>query len=381
MADNFTAVDLSRLPAPAVVEVLDFDTIFNAMLAQLQLLVPEFDATVESDPVVKLLQVAAYREMLLRQRVNDAARAVMPAFAIGADLDHIAALFGVARFLFAPADPLNAIAAVYESDADLRRRLTLAPEGYSVAGPEGAYIFHALSADPDVLDASATSPSPGEVVVTVLSRIGGGSASADLVSNVNDYLSDQTRRPMTDSVTVRSAAIVPFVVEAELVTFAGPDAAIVLATAQTNLADLLARTHRLGIDVTRARIFGALASPEGVQNVRLIQPAADIVLDRSQASNCTAVTVRLASANDFAAAKFQPARARYRDGDGAAWRNAGADPPAVRSRYLPGRTAALPRLGLINRHLVERMARGGQTRPCTQRHRDPATQGHCGLGA
>ncbi|MEG3160921.1 baseplate J/gp47 family protein [Sphingomonas sp. LB2R24] len=294
MADNFTAVDLSRLPAPAVVEVLDFDTIFNAMLAQLLLLVPEFDATIESDPVVKLLQVAAYREMLLRQRVNDAARAVMPAFAIGADLDHIAALFGVARFLITPADPLTAIAAVFESDADLRRRLTLAPEGYSVAGPEGAYIFHTLSADPDVLDASATSPSPGEVVVTVLSRNGGGSASADLVAEVNDYLSDQTRRPMTDSVTVRSAAIVPFVVEAELVTFAGPDAAIVLATAQTNLADLLARTHRLGIDVTRARIFGALASPEGVQNVRLIQPAADIVLDRSQASNCTAVTVRLA---------------------------------------------------------------------------------------
>lgn len=294
MADNFTAVDLSRLPAPSVVEVLDFDTIFNAMLAQLQALLPEFDATIESDPVLKLLQVAAYREMLLRQRVNDAARGVMPAFAVGADLDHIAALFGVARLLIMPADLLNGIAAVYESDTDLRRRLTLAPEGYSVAGPEGAYIFHALSADPDVLDASATSPSPGEVVVTVLSRTGGGEAPADLVDDVAAYLSDQTRRPMTDFVTVRSAAIVPFVIEAEIVTFAGPDAAIVLATAQANLADLLTRTHRLGIDVTRARIFGALASPEGVQNVNLIAPAADIVLDRSQASNCTKITVRLA---------------------------------------------------------------------------------------
>src|SRR3546814_9711108 len=47
------------------------------------------------------------------------------------------------------------IPAVMESDSDLRRRLVLAPEGYSVAGPEGAYIFHALSAHPDVLDASA----------------------------------------------------------------------------------------------------------------------------------------------------------------------------------------------------------------------------------
>ncbi len=82
MADpsTFTAVDLSRLPAPTIVETLDFDTIYGQMLAALQALVPTFDATVESDPVIKLLQVAAYREMLLRARVNDAARAVMPAY-------------------------------------------------------------------------------------------------------------------------------------------------------------------------------------------------------------------------------------------------------------------------------------------------------------
>ena len=64
-----------------------------------------------------------------------------------------------------------------ESDPDFRRRIQLAPEGFSVAGPEGAYIFHALSADPGVLDACATSPSPGEVVVTVLARAGDGTAA------------------------------------------------------------------------------------------------------------------------------------------------------------------------------------------------------------
>ncbi len=291
---TFTAVDLSRLPAPMVVETLDFDTIYGQMLAQLRILLPEFDVTVESDPVVKLLQVASYREMLLRQRVNDAARAVMPAFASGSDLDHLAALFGVVRLIISPADEIAGIPAIYEDDTDLRRRMTLAPEGYSVAGPEGAYIFHALSADPDVLDASATSPSPGEVVVRILSRTGTGAVGAAMVNRVDLYLSDETRRPMTDHVTVLSAAIVPFEVEAEITTFNGPDAAIVIATARANLDGLLARTHRLGIDITRARIFAALAGPEGVQNVNLIKPAADIVLDRSQASHCTAVTVRLA---------------------------------------------------------------------------------------
>jgi phage-related baseplate assembly protein len=41
---------------------------------------------------------------MLRQRINDAARAVMPAYAVKADLDHIAALFGITRLTITPAN-------------------------------------------------------------------------------------------------------------------------------------------------------------------------------------------------------------------------------------------------------------------------------------
>ena len=292
---TFTAVDLSRLPAPAVIEALSYETVRQQMLDDLQarLGAAAFDALVESDPAIAVIEVAAYREFLLRGRVNDAARAVMPAFATGADLDQLAALMGVARLLVAAADPATGTAAVWESDTDLRRRLVLAPEGYSVAGPEGAYIFHALSADADVLDASATSPSPGQVVVTVLSRLGDGAASAGLVAAIAAYLSAETRRPMTDQVTVQSAAIVDFTVDARLYTFAGPDASIVLAHAQAGLATYLAASHRLGRDVTLSGLYAAL-HVEGVQRVVLAQPTADLVLDRAQASWCTASSVVLA---------------------------------------------------------------------------------------
>ncbi|MET0373168.1 MAG: baseplate J/gp47 family protein, partial [Rhizorhabdus sp.] len=230
MADTtFTAVDLSRLPAPAVIEALSFEQIRADMLAMLAARLPGFDAFVESEPAVKLIEVFAYRELLLRARINDAARAVMPAYAIGADLDQLAALMGVARLLVTPADPQTGAAAVMESDADLRRRLVLAPEGYSVAGPEGAYIFHALTADGDVLDASATSPSPGAVVVTILARGNGGVAGAPLVAEVAAYLSADERRPLTDVVTVQPAQLVDYQITAQVRTFAGPDAAIVLA--------------------------------------------------------------------------------------------------------------------------------------------------------
>ncbi len=104
---------------------------------------PEFSALTESDPVYKLLQLFAARELLLRQRANDKAQQTMLAFATGTNLDHLGALFGVTRLVLDPGQPETGIAPTHESDVDFRRRIQLAPEGFSVAGPEGAYIYHA----------------------------------------------------------------------------------------------------------------------------------------------------------------------------------------------------------------------------------------------
>ena len=297
MADaTYTAVDLSRLPAPDIIEALDFETIQADAIARMLELMPDFENR-DSDPVTKLLQVVSYIVQLVRQRVNDAARAVMPAYAVGADLDNIAALFGITRLTITPADTVLGIPAVMESDTDFRRRMVLAPEGYSVAGPEGAYIFHALSADADVLDASATSPAPGEVLVSILARSGSGEASPDLVAIISAYVSDETRRPLTDFVTVQSADIVEYDVVATLTTFSGPDGGVVLAAAQASLDAYVESSHRLGRDITRSALFAAL-HVEGVQNVVLTSPAADIVISRTQAPYCTGTTVNYAGTGE-----------------------------------------------------------------------------------
>lgn len=295
MAGAFTAIDLSRLPFPDVVESLDFEAIFAAMLADFQARYPEFSALVESDPVFKVLEAAAYRELLIRQRVNEAAKAVTLAYAAGADLDQIAANFNVQRLVLVPANPtaIPPIAEVLEPDADLRRRVQLAFEGLSTAGPEGAYVFHALGAHPDVLDASATSPTPGVVTVSVLSRIGNGTPAAPVLAAVNATLSADDVRPLTDNVSVVAAGIVNFTVVASLTLYPGPDSAVVLADANARLADYLARNRRLGRDITRSGIFAALHT-EGVQNVALSQPVADVVTTPAQAGFCTATTVTVA---------------------------------------------------------------------------------------
>lgn len=287
---GYTAVNLSKLPSPDVVETLDFEVVLGEMLAKLRTLDPGFSALVESDPAYAILEVAALREVNLRQRINDAAKAVMLAYATGSDLDQLAALLGVTRLQLDAGDPAHSIPPTMESDTDFRRRITLAPEGYSVAGPEGAYIYHALGADPRVLDASATSPTPGAVVVSVLSREGDGTAAQDLLDTVDTALNADDVRPLTDQVSVQSVAVVNYTVTATIYTYAGPDAAVVIAASTQRLNDYIEQSHRIGRDVTKSGLFSVLHS-DGVQRVELTSPTADVVVDRTQVAYCTAIAI------------------------------------------------------------------------------------------
>nr|WP_242674212.1 hypothetical protein [Burkholderia pseudomallei] len=138
-----TPIDLSQLPAPDIVDPLDFETLFAERKARLVSLYPpehqaEIAATLalESEPVTRVLQENAYREVLLRQLINDKARGLLLAYARGTTLEHIAALFDVERLVVTAADPEHGIDAVYEDEDSLRERVQLAPRGFSVAGPE-----------------------------------------------------------------------------------------------------------------------------------------------------------------------------------------------------------------------------------------------------
>lgn len=102
-------IDLSQLPAPDVVETLDFETILAERKATLISLYPEDEQeavavtlTLESEPLVKYLEENAYREVILRQRSNEAAKAGMVAYAIKNDLDQLAANNNVERLVITP---------------------------------------------------------------------------------------------------------------------------------------------------------------------------------------------------------------------------------------------------------------------------------------
>ena len=292
-------IDLSQLPAPDVVETLDFETILAERKATLVSLYPEEQQeavartlALESEPLVKYLEENAYREVIWRQRVNDAAQACTLAYANNNDLDVMAGNNNTERQTVTPADDstIPPTPAVMESDADLRLRAQQAYEGLSVAGPVGAYEYHGRSADGRVADVSVVSPSPACVTITVLSREDDGTAPDDLLAAVEKALNAEDVRPVGDRVTVQSAEIVPYQIDAILYFYPGPESEPIRLAAEEKLKAYISAQQRLGRDIRRSAIYAAL-HVEGVQRVELTAPLADIVLTQYQASYCTEYSI------------------------------------------------------------------------------------------
>ncbi|WP_226841913.1 baseplate J/gp47 family protein [Enterobacter cloacae complex sp. I2] len=288
-------IDLSQLPPPAVLEMPLFKEQKAMRLAELQGLDSTFNALLESDPAMKLLEILVYREMVNIARFNSGALATLLAYAKGADLDQLGANFDVARQVVSPADEttIPPTAAVMEDDDSYRRRIRLSWYARNTAGSREAYEYYARDVGSVVLDAHAYGPpdtDPGYVDVYVLSAEGDGTPSAELLAAVNEALSPEDVRPLTDFVTVKAPEIVGYSVDATLVISNGPDTDAVVAAAKEALATYTESVHKIETDVSLAGIYAALKQA-GVDDVILRSPAATLAVGVGQASWCESVTI------------------------------------------------------------------------------------------
>ena len=300
-------VDLSKLDAPKVLEDLNFESLLADRKAEFIALFPQDERpfwqarlSLESEPITKLLQEVVYLQLMERNRINNAAKATMLAYASGSDLDVIAANYNVKRQVIQEANNnvTPKIPEILEDDTSLRLRTQLAFEGLSVAGPRSAYIFHALSAHPDVADVSVVSPQPANVTVTILSRNGQGEANESLLNVVRAKLNDDDIRPIGDRVIVQSAVIQSYEIRAKLHLYRGPEYEPIKAAALKKLTAYTKEKHRLGRDISLSGIYAALHL-EGVQRVELISPTADIVLPSSKSAYCTAINLEIVTSDDY----------------------------------------------------------------------------------
>lgn len=291
-----TSLDLSDLPAPLVVENISFDAILAVRKATL---VEEFRTRgvdydvdmLETDSATIQQRVDGGREVLVRQKINDAAKATMLAFATGSDLDHLAALYGISRRLISPATA--SAAAVYESDAELRRRVQIAPEALTTCGSEASYVHHALEAAPALVDVvplvGATASGEKQVRVVCLDRGPTGIPSPETLEACRARLTRTDVRPMTVPVSISGPAVVTYDVVMRLVIPAGPDPSLVRSAALTAVTALVAARRGLGVDVLRQAVEAA-GRVSGVERVILDAPD-DIVVASDAVPICTSLTI------------------------------------------------------------------------------------------
>lgn len=318
---RFSGVDLAGLPKPQVVQELAYEAELAALKLDYAERYPDFTADLESEPVIKLLETAAMAVLTSKARENQAARAVMPAFATGSDLDHVGARFRVERLLLDQGDEAATppVLPTYEDDDAMRRRVRLAPEAFSVAGPLGGYIFNALSAgeapervsvtspapgttlvlyeyDPvglsaGVKDAGAEKTNPGEVTVAVMGWEGDGTPTQATLDAVTAHLSANHVRPMNDTVIVQPVQVLPYQVDATLEVREGPEQPLALAAATEALVEYVTARHSVGSRVTQSGLHEAL-TVGGVEKVRL-NGWVDIDPGELQAAYCTDYTISI----------------------------------------------------------------------------------------
>lgn len=284
---RFTRVDLSKLPAPAAIEVLSKEAILAEIVADMGVRlaargIPYDVGGMETDPFKILAEVFTEREIGLRARVNDSVKAVMLAYSWGANLDHLGAYLGVER------QP-------DEVDERLRERIQLALEAFSTAGPAGAYVFHTLSASHQVKDVAVFGPEstivdPGQVGVVILSTQGTGAASDALIEAVRAKLDEDDVRPVTDQVLVGGAVIVPYTIALTIKVPRGPDHEVVRTLVQQRLTSYVGSRHAIGRMVSLAGIYAA-AMVDGVEDVDIAAPLADISPGPTEAAYCAAAEV------------------------------------------------------------------------------------------
>jgi phage-related baseplate assembly protein len=247
------------MQTPNVIEKLSYEEIFSRMKEELIHRDASFTALVESDPAIKIMEVAAWRELLLRQRINEAAKANLLKFAEGTDLDHLAEFYGVER-------------KSEKDDEAFRKRIKAKIVGWSTGGSREHYRYYALSADTRVKDALVESLVPGKVQISILSTEL-STPSEKLLEIVRRQLNREDVRILTDTIEVISCNIIPINIHSKI----SMSPVVSQEEIKKQFSKKFEANKRLGWNVTKSWIIANLFV-EGVENIELIEPQEDIVI-------------------------------------------------------------------------------------------------------
>ncbi|TNF65680.1 MAG: hypothetical protein EP298_11095 [Gammaproteobacteria bacterium] len=273
--------DLAKLPLPDSIKSVDYDANFNALLDKFKERMPEYDAYLESDPVIKIFEACAYLLTLKDQERNDQIKAILISFAQNKDLDNLGALLAVVR-------------AESEDDERYRIRILTALEKASSAGSAQAYEALSLEADSRVADVKAydEKDKPAKAFVTIQSNVSdNGEADSELINIVTAYLNHQDRKPLGAEVIVNSVEALNYQIDAMVKFDQSADIETVKMHMTNSINELVSFKHKIGAEIALSEIYARL-NMEGVSVVEeLNEPKANIKAGQHQAPYCTNINI------------------------------------------------------------------------------------------
>lgn len=181
-----------------------------------------------------------------------------------------------------------------EGDAEYAERIRLAPNSFSVAGPQKAYVYHAKSVSPAIIDVKVESPSPGEVDVYVL-LTDGALPTSDTLEQIEEHLSSEEIRPLTDYVVVKAPTASNYEIELhywisqeDSAKAAQIQAAVEAAVEQYRLW----QQTKIGRDITPGKLL-QLVFAAGANRVddSTLKPSSWTKLQSMEVAQCTKVKV------------------------------------------------------------------------------------------
>jgi phage-related baseplate assembly protein len=183
-----------------------------------------------------------------------------------------------------------------ETDDQLRDRIRLSPDAFGTAGSYRAYKYWTLTANPSIIDVGIISPIAGTVQVFPL--LEDGSITPQLVlDQVTVVLTDESVRPLTDTVLVTAPVQVTYALAVDVTIFDDADPIAVQQACQASLeAYVLQQRQLMGRDIMVDQITAA-AMVDGVYDIDL-GAFTDIIIQPNEFGFCTGVTVTVIGTNE-----------------------------------------------------------------------------------
>lgn len=169
-----------------------------------------------------------------------------------------------------------------ESDEFYRDRIRQAPESFSNAGSEGAYIFHTKSVSSLITDVLVTSENPGEVDIYALLE-GGELPETEMLNAIEKHLREDNVRPLTDFVQVKQPFTVDYSINLRYLiarSDAG-DAAKIIAKVNAAVDDFaIWQRSKIGRDINDTELYWRIRSA-GAKRAEILSPTFEVVPENS----------------------------------------------------------------------------------------------------